>query len=331
VTREIDWSAFLDLDARVPGVVVGVVSPDALVVGSFGAKHPGGPPLDEATPLYVGSLAKQFTAACIANLVLTDALSLDDDVHRWLPELPRYAEPVRLAHLLSHTSGLPSGHDTDAAWGFTATASFTTAAKVQRIATLAPTRGPGVMHEYSGYGYVLLAEIVARAAGMPLGEYAERTLFGPLRMTQTGFLDYAPPEYVDGWVDGLTPQRVGFTCVGDGGLITTLGDLAIWTRWLPDSPVGALMLSDRPVLPDGTVAHDAWGVSLRTHHGVPIHSHGGAFPGCLASLVRFPTLGHSLIVMANTDRGGVSAFNECIHRFLDAWLAEYLDFSQPPR
>ena len=190
--RELDWSAFADLDPRQPGTVVGVVSGGHVKEWrSFGAAEPFGAPLAPQSVIYVASIAKQFTAASVGLLALDGALGLEDDIRRHIRELPSYPSPVRVGHLLAHTSGLPPGHDLDRSAGMVARGRFSTADRVRVIATAALQTEPGTAHQYSNHGYVLLAELVHRVSGVPLGEFAAARIFGPLGMSRTGFLDSA--------------------------------------------------------------------------------------------------------------------------------------------
>jgi len=328
----VNWAAFDDLDQTRPGLVAAVVRSGSIDAwASFGAVEPGGAGLDASSPFYVASIAKQFTAASIALLVHDGVVGLEDPVRRWLPELGSSWAQVRLHHLVEHAAGLADSNELDRRAGFTVDSRSTTAQRAAAIAGSTVESQPGAVHRYSNHGYVLLAEIVERATGERLGDFARRRIFEPLAMSGTGFLDVGGgPQSVPGWADGVRRVTVGFTCVGDGGLVTTMADLARWDRWLPSSPVAPLMLGDRPLMSDGRVAHDAWGISVRSHHGVRIESHGGSIDGYLSSCVRFPAQGVSVIVLANTDEYGIEGFGARIHRFADALLDGRLDLAEPP-
>ena len=176
---------------------------------------------------------------------------------------------------------------------------------------------------------MLLACAVERAAGQPLGVVARRLLFDPLGMATTHFVDAVGLPSTPGWSGGRRVD-VRFTCVGDGGLVTSLADLARWDGWLPTSPVGRLMLGDRPVLADGWVADDAWGISVRGHHGTRIESHGGAIAGYLAKYVRIPTAGCSVVMLANTDELGVDGLDARVRSLVGTVAGEVLDPTLPP-
>ena len=232
-----DWSAFDDVDPNLPGLVVGVATAGTVTaVGTFGSVSPGGELLGPSSLFYVASIAKQFTAAAVAVLALDGKLTLDDSVRRWLPELSPAWEPVRVGHLVAHTGGLPDGNpiDADAGWG--AGCRMSTWDRVAIIAATEPTSPPGVHHRYSNHGYVLLAAVAERAADETLGAYARRTLFDPAGMGASRFLDTAGGTAVPGWASGTERIDIQFTCCGDGGLVTSLDDLARWDGWLPSSP-----------------------------------------------------------------------------------------------
>ena len=328
---EAGWSSFSSLDPSRPGVVAAVLS-DGRVVDwrSFGSVAPGGEELGRESPLYVASLAKQLTAACIGSLVLDGRLDMTDPVGRWLPELADRLRRVRIEHLVSHTGGLASSNELDHRTGFAAGRPTTTGQRASALRGVELEHEPGTVHRYSNHGYVLLAEVVERVTGRPLGAFAADRIFQPLGMTSTCFLDVTTPEVVPGWADGVRRVDIRSSCTGDGGLVSTIADLSRWDTWLPATAVGDLMLRSRPILPDGTVAHDAWGISVRTHHGQRIESHGGAIEGYLAKYVRFPWLRTSFMALANTDELGAPGLDARVRRLADTVLGEHLDHRRPP-
>lgn len=327
--RLMDWSAFEGGGSDRPGTIVAVIGADtdARTVRSFGAEEPGGPALTSTTPFYVGSVAKQFTGACVALLVDQGRLSLTDPVTRWISELPAL-HGISLGHLVTHTSGLPDSNLLDRRAGFDVDSAFSTQDRIDSLRDITPEHPPGAVHRYSNHGYVLLAETVARCADTSFGEYARTHLLDPAGMVDSAFHDRARPRVVAGWRNGVERVRVNFTCVGDGGLVTTIDDLTRWDGWLPTSAVAPRVLGARPGV-GGRLAHDAWGISLRMHHGQRIESHGGSIDGYLAMFVRFPALRTTFIALANTDEVGAQGFNERVRHFADSTLGGALDRSQP--
>jgi CubicO group peptidase (beta-lactamase class C family) len=231
---------------------------------------------------------------------------------------------------VSHTGGLRDSNtlDADAGWGVGAR--MTTWDRVRVIASASPESRPGEVHGYSNHGYVLLAAVVERETNTRLGEFARDTLFKSAGMTHSRFVDTDGPAAVPGWAGGKRRVDIEFTCVGDGGLVTSVEDLAAWDGWLPGSRLAPLMLSNRPMLENGWVAHDAWGISIRSHHGLRIESHGGTIDGYMATFVRFPTAGLAIIVLANTDAFGVADFGRRARRLANLLLEDRLDLARPP-
>jgi len=326
-----EWAPFEDVDSRAPGLVVGVTTRTPEVSwASFGSDSADGGPLLSSSLFYVASVAKQFTAAAIATLYLDGALDVDDSVRRWLPELPASWDGVEVGHLIAHTGGMADANPVDVAAGWGVQSRFTTWDRVGIIAATTPVSPPGAVHRYSNHGYVLLAAIVARATGANFGEFARDVLLAPAGMTSSRFVDTDGPAPVPGWSNGSRRIDIQFTCCGDGGLLTTLEDLARWNHWLPESRLAPVMLTSRPVLPDGSLAHDAWGISIREHRGLRIESHGGSIDGYLASFVRFPTEQLAVIVLANTDQFGVANFTGRVEQLMDSLLNDRINRSRPP-
>src|SRR4051794_22319000 len=138
----------------------------------------------------IGSTSKQFTATSILLLAQDGKLSLDDDVHKFLPELPDYGTPVTLRHLLHHTSGMRDYTNLMFLGGFNIedwTTDDDGLAAIVRQKTL--DFKPGSEHSYSNSGYFLLSLVVKRVSGKTLREFAQERIFTPLGMTNTRILD----------------------------------------------------------------------------------------------------------------------------------------------
>ena len=287
---------------------------------------------------YVGSIAKQFVAACVALLERDGALALGDPVSRFVPRLPAWGDRVTIRHLVHHTGGVKERSRTGPgvpvdgvpAWG-----NEDLLDALREVADL--DFEPGSRYGYSNRGYLLLAEVAAVAGGSALRDLARERIFDPLGMVDTFFRDRESPlperalrghfEVDDGNVY-VEPAR--FHAVGAGGLWTTVDDLAAWSAnldedrltdgWLPER------LTTRGTLDDGTPIHYAWGLSVRAHRGLPIVSHGGNFPGWESKMVRFPSERVTVIVLANREDLDVSAR---AFRLADEVLAGRLDPDAP--
>jgi CubicO group peptidase (beta-lactamase class C family) len=287
---------------------------------------------------YVGSIAKQFVAACVALLGRDGALALGDPVPRFVPRLPPWGDRVTIRHLVHHTGGVKERSRTGPGvpvdgvppWG-----NEDLLGALREVPDL--DFEPGSRYGYSNRGYLLLAEVVAAASGATLRDLARERIFEPLGMGDTFFRDRESPlperalrghfEADDG---NVYEEPARFHAVGAGGLWTTVDDLAAWSAnfeddrltdgWLPER------LTTRGTLDDGTPIHYAWGLSVRTHRGLPIVSHGGNFPGWESKMVRFPTENVTVIVLANREDLDVSAR---AFRLADEVLAGALDPDAP--
>jgi CubicO group peptidase (beta-lactamase class C family) len=304
-----------------PGCAVAVVQ-DGRVVHEkgYGTAHlEHDVPITPASVFYAGSVSKQFTAAAVARAARDGRLALDDDVRKWIPELPDLGQRITIRHLVHHVSGIrdylglralagepPDGvFDDDDVYAILAR---------QRALNFAP----GERYLYSNSGYWLLGQIIERATGLTLRQYADSAFFRPLGMTNTYFHDdharvvprraqaYAPAG--DGkW----TISMPNFDVVGAGGLHTTVGDLVKWDAMFFDaSPAIAQFvrgLHQRGVLSSGDTIAYAFGLTVDTYRGLPRVSHGGAYGGYRAHQLRFPAQRFSVLQLCNAANANADA------------------------
>ena len=296
-----------------PGCAVGVYRRGAVAYArGYGAANlelgvPNGP----ATSFYLASTAKQFTAAAVWLLAQQGRLGIDDPVRKHLPELPDYGAAITLRHLLHHTSGLRDYVDLQQLAG-RAPEEASTQADV--VALIVRQRGlnfaPGTAHQYSNTNYVLLAEVVRKVSGESLPAFARASLFGPLGMTSTRFVD-DPRAVVPGRATAYAAREDGTFAhvfshavrLGSAGLWSTVEDLARWDANFHTGAVGGRALIDSLAAPgrlsDGRVLGYASGLMLGTFRGLPTVSHSGNSGGYRAELLRFPTEGTSVAVLCN--------------------------------
>lgn len=269
---------------------------------------------ESLTPLsvfYIASTSKQFTAACIALLVLDGKVSLQDDVRKYIPELHEFAHPVRIEHLIHHTSGV---RDYFALLGLTDQNKTATITNDMIVKLLARQRHlnfePGEEHLYSNSNYVLLAEVVKRVSGKPMTQFAKERIFDPLGMTATHFEDDARQvvqhrvcSYEPGETSGYRHFIKTIEAYGDGNLLTTVEDLARWDSNFYSGQVGGTalieLLLQRGVLNNGKQIDYAFGLDHETYKDLPVISHGGAFMGFRTEFLRFPNQKLSVIVLSN--------------------------------
>lgn len=194
-----------------------------------------------ATNYRLASITKQFTAAGILLLVEEGTLSLHDPLRRWLPELPEVTAPITLEQVLTHTSGLVDYESLMAA-GYQGQIS---GAEVLELLAAADSLyfQPGSTYRYSNTGYVLLGLVIERASGLTLPKFLKKRIFTPLGMSHTLLYEHnRGPEvlqraygysYIDGaWV--RTDQSATSATRGDGGIYSSINDLAKWDAALYD-------------------------------------------------------------------------------------------------
>jgi CubicO group peptidase (beta-lactamase class C family) len=323
-----------------PGLLVAVVHRSRIAASyvAGAANLDTGEPLRADSIFYVGSLAKQFVAACVALLWREGALELSDPINRFVDGLPAWAGPITLQHLLHHTGGLPNAYRPAGGIGPGGVPGWGDDDLLEEVRKLPePLAAPGDAHVYAGDGYLLLGRAVASASGSSLAAFARQHIFEPLGMADTFFRDTEaalPDRAARGHfraTDGrlhIEPAR--FHAVGSGGLWTTAEDLARWDANFDDDRLAGGWLSEtlttRGSLADGRPIHYAWGVSIRTHRGLAIQSHGGSFPGWESKMVRFPVHGTTVLCLANSQELDVSSLTFAV---ADTVLAEDIDSTAP--
>ena len=291
------------------------------------------------TIIEAGSVSKQFTAAAVLLLVQQGKLSLSDDVRKHVPELPDHGKTITIDHLIHHTSGLRDWGVLAEIAGWPRGTRIHTHAHVLDIASRqkALNHDPGAEFSYTNTGYNLLAVIVQRVSGQSLAEFSRQQIFEPLGMTHTQWRDdftrivkgraiaYASGE------DGAFHSEMPFENVyGNGGLLTTVGDLLIWNRNFAEHKVGGPELIQamerRYRLTGGREIEYASGLYFTSYQGVREVSHSGATAGYRAFLARYPDQHLSVVVLCNA--GDADAVG-LAHQTADLFLAGHTRAAAP--
>ena len=273
-----------------------------------------GVPLSSQSVFYMGSVSKQFTAASVVLAAEQGYLSLDDDVHKYIPELPDYGHVVTLRQMIHQTSGFRdfftllslSGHDV---------ADFNSPEDIFKI--VARQKGlnniPGDEWIYSNTNYFLLGMVVKRATKKSLAEFAAENIFKPLRMSHTLFYDDRTlvvagrvAAYDSGGPDSFRVDwSTTYEVVGGGGLMSTVDDLLLWDRNFYSNRLGkgtlVQELQTPGVLNNGNKISYAMGLDLGDYRGLPIVEHGGALFGYRTELLRFPEQELTVICLCNIE------------------------------
>ena len=137
-------------------------------------------PITPDSVFYAGSVSKQFTAMAAALAIRQGRLGADDDVRKYVPELPDYGRPITIRHLLHHTSGLRDVNTLMVLAGRRDEDAFDNEA-VLRIVSRQKALNflPGDEYLYSNSGYAMLALAVERATGVPFAAFADANIFEP--------------------------------------------------------------------------------------------------------------------------------------------------------
>lgn len=279
-------------------------------------------PMDpERTVMRLGSISKLLVATAVMQLVEQGRLDLHADINQYLSTFQvdaTYAEPVTLAHLLTHTGGLDEAWDTsfDPA-AFPSLGAYLSNGKVRRILP------PGEEWYYSGVGYALAAYIVETVTGTPFDQYVTANILHPLGMTHSQYL-LAPPQ-PDGLATGYLyqneayqPQSVDYW--GDypsSSLVATAADMArFMIAHLENGCAGAACIL-RPetvaemqrlqYAPHPQMDGQTYGFVAGTLNGQRQIGHSGATRGFGSNLILIPELRLGYLMSFNQECAGTSA------------------------
>jgi CubicO group peptidase (beta-lactamase class C family) len=262
-----------------------------------------------------GSLSKQFTALAVQLLAAEGKLSLDDPVRKYIPELPDYKVPLTIRHMLTHTSGLRDWGSVAGIAGAPRTTRAYTHGHVLDIVSRQKALNftPGDHYSYSNTGFNLAAVIVSRVSGMSFAEFSKQRIFAPLGLTKTSWRD-DHTRIVKGRAIAYSAEggefhiQMPFENVhGNGGLLTTVGDLLRWNENFVNPKVGsAKLLAEMSTVGkfnDGKPQDYALGLMIGELRGVRNVSHSGSTAGYRAHLNRFPEAHTSVAVLCNGSSG----------------------------
>lgn len=307
-----------------PGMAVGIIHDGELVYSKgFGMANLEVGMRNGPEVLYrIGSTSKQFTATAVALLALDGKLDLDAPLTEYFPTFRENDPAVLVRHLVHHTSGIPDYIEIQFKSGGGSKAWFTPEQSVAVLAAAELEFTPGSRFSYSNSNYLLLAELVQRVSGENLRDFARERIFDPLGMDDSRFQD-RHDEVIVGRSHGYSRQteqdrgdwKVDITHldhVGDGGVFTSIQDLAKWDANFYENQLGhgqALLerLHTQGQLSDGETIAYAMGLMIGAHRGLRTVSHGGAWVGYLAEMVRFPDQHLTVIVLANQTSVNPSA------------------------
>ena len=306
--KEID-KIFSWASEKAPGCVCAVSQHGKLIMN----RAYGSADLERNVPLSInsvfdaGSLTKQFVAAATLLLVEEGKLSLTEDVHQYIPELPDYGSRITLDHLLTHTSGIRD-------WtGMTPISAEDPDALKLVLRQRGLNFAPGDEWDYSNSGYVLLKEIIARRTGGSFAAFANARLFEKLGMKSTWYKDdlrdiipdraLAYEKKNNNWkMTILLDNDRG----GGGALLSTASDLLVWNDAITAARLGKFVtekLQEPATLNNGRVLGYGRGLFLETYRGTKEIWHSGSAAGYKSWLGRYPEKGLSISILCNSGDG----------------------------
>lgn len=308
-------AVFASIAPTAPGCAAGVsIAGTAPVIRGYGLadlEHPV--PITGDTVFETGSLAKQFTAAAILLLVQDGKLTLEDDIRRYLPEMPDHGVPITIRHLLTHSSGLREQ------WSLLALTGNGPGVQVHSLSMILDLASrqkglnftPGAEFLYTNTNYALAAIIIERASGTSLQRFTEQRLFQPLGMNHSrwreDFRTVVPGRamaYASG-SEGFIANMPFTNVYGNGGLLTTIADLLRWNAFLDhpsDLPGGEALVTALQTpgkLRNGTPVEYGLGLEIAHTHGLRLIGHSGSTAGYKAWIGRYPAKRVSVVLLCN--------------------------------
>jgi len=317
---------FADLQANAPGAAVLVLTNGQPIfqrgygITDLRTRNK----IDVHTNFRLASCTKQFTAMAIMLLVHDGKLRYDDRLTDIFPDFPSYGKAISVRNLLNHTSGLldyedlmqPQPNVPEEKLRQIRDAEVLDLLKHQKTTKFAP----GTHWDYSNSGYVVLATIVEKVSGQPFGQFLQDRIFAPLKMTGTMAYERGKNE-VTSRAYGHTKKKGAWAqndqsdtsaTLGDGGVYSSLEDLAKWNRALD----GHTLLSDSEMKPawtsvqvpdhsvtepDNTPAAYGFGWFLNPYKGHARVWHYGETVGFRTTIQRFREDNLTIIILCNRN------------------------------
>jgi CubicO group peptidase (beta-lactamase class C family) len=255
----------------------------------------------------LGSITKQFTAACILLLEERGKLKVEDPVKKYMPDAPAAWDKVTIFHLLTHTSGIPSFtgfpdyHSTEAT-------PTTPEQLVARFRDKPLEFQPGEKWNYSNSGYVLLGYLIEKITQQSYSQFVQENIFNPLGMKDSGY--DSNTAVILHRASGYSPGDKGISNAGyidmsiplsAGGLYSTTEDLLRWEQGL----MGGKLLSAASLQKMTTPFKSdyAFGLAVHTANGHKVIEHNGGIEGFNTALAYYPEDKLTVVVLANLNGG----------------------------
>jgi len=302
---------------EIPGAAVAVVKEGKIIFkkGYGSANLEYSIPITPSSVFHIASVSKQFTAFSILLLASEGKLSLDDDVRKFIPEVPDFGKVITLRQLAHHTSGLRDQWSLLVMAGWRLDDVITKEHILKLVSKQKELNfNPGDEFLYCNTGFTLLAEVVARVSAKSFAEFTKERIFEPLKMNNTLFYDdhekivknRTYSYYADSI--GFKNSILNYANVGATSLFTTAEDLCLWAMNFEKPVVGNMNIikemNTKGILNKGDTISYAVGQDVGKYKGLKFFAHSGGDAGYRSFLGRFPDQRFSVIVLSNN-----AAFN----------------------
>ena len=288
-------------------------------------------PISKDTKFLIASVSKQFSAFAIALLADDGLLEFDDDIRKYIPELPAYENPITVMHLMNHTSGIRDADDLNSLVG-AGLSDYTSFDDIYQLILhqQALNFTPGEQYDYSNSGYILMAKIVENISGQSFREFMDARVFKPLGMHNTLVFDN-PFEVIGNKAtayfsnDGQSHSKNNLfsSAYGSTGMYTTLNDLNKWSQNFTKHKVGNpeifKQMATQGTLNNGETISYALGQEIKSHRGQKAIFHGGGQGAYRAYLLRFPEQDLSVTLLSNSSYS-TSFIVDYAYRIADLYL-----------
>jgi CubicO group peptidase (beta-lactamase class C family) len=268
-------------------------------------------PNSPSTIFHIASVSKQFTVFSILLLEKEGKLSFNDDVRKFIPEVPDFGRTITLRHLASHTSGMRDQWSLLTMAGWRADDVITKEHILKLVSQQKELNfKPGEAYTYCNTGFTLLAEVVARISGKTFAEFTEENIFKPLNMSNSLFYDDHEKivknraySYNAVGENKYKKSVLSYANVGATSLFTTVEDLALWSMNFSSHIAGNKDIFNKmntlAVLNNGETFGGAYGQFVNKYKGLIQIQHGEADAGYRSYLGRFPDQKFSVMVFSN--------------------------------
>lgn len=277
-------------------------------------------PVNKKTVFNIASLSKQFTAFCIHLLESENQISLNDTIRKYIPELPGYADLIKIDNLIHHTSGLKDYIDIAEERGVSLFGNLSPQESLEDVcACIKPDFIVGHKFAYSNTNYFLLSIIIERVTEKKISQYARERIFLPLNMNDTFYNESYPIETET--AKGYSPSKLTggyehneslWTQTGDGAIYSTSEDLMKWGCNFSNPKSGNSKIIDKISEPFNELmtdehsrveSYEAYGSGLFIQHDFKEKSllHSGSWIGYASFFVRHVNSNLTVVVLSNRD------------------------------